>query len=150
MSHGKRMTNSIRAITVYVEEADNGNPRPERTLAGVGYRPICGKAPRPARLHERPARRCPRPRRRAGGSALDINSFTSVRMLADRVGTTEVLQYQRSVLHVFRVCFAPAPYICWSNCNFSDTVGLSPQICKGNHDEPWTGHGWPPGDRCAV
>src|SRR5215831_10999915 len=73
-------------------------------------------------------------------TALDINSFTSVRMLADRVGTTEVLQYQRSVLHVFRVCFAPAPYICWSNCNFSDTVGLSPQICKGNHGEPWAAH----------
>jgi len=69
-------------------------------------------------------------------AALDINSFTPVRMLADRVGTTEVLQHQRSISHVCRVRFASTPHTCWLNCDSSDTVDLTPQICKGNHDEP--------------
>jgi hypothetical protein len=33
-------------------------------------------------------------------TALDINSFTPVRMLTDCVGTLEVLQYQRGISHV--------------------------------------------------
>src|SRR5437879_1385262 len=70
-------------------------------------------------------------------TALDINSFTPVRMLADCVGTTEVLQYERGVSHGCSTCFASTPHTCWLNCNSSDTVGLTPQICKGNHDEPW-------------
>jgi hypothetical protein len=57
-----------RAITVDVEEVGNGNLRQEQTLAGVYSRPICGQAPRPVRLPERSAHRCPRPRRRAGDS----------------------------------------------------------------------------------
>jgi hypothetical protein len=68
-------------------------------------------------------------------SALDINSFTPVRMLADCVGTTEVLQYERGGLHVCSVCFASTPHTCWLNCNSSDTVGFTPYICKGNHGE---------------
>jgi hypothetical protein len=68
--------------------------------------------------------------------ALDINSLTPVRTLADCVGTIEVLQYQRSIPHVYRVCFASTPHTYWLNCDSSDTVGLTPQICKGNHDEP--------------
>jgi hypothetical protein len=39
------------------------------------------------RGHRQEAQRCP------PCAALDINSFTPVRMLADCVGTTEVLQY---------------------------------------------------------
>src|SRR5215510_11427124 len=69
-------------------------------------------------------------------AALDINSFTPVRMLADCVGTAEVLQYSRGVSHVRSVCFASPRHTCWSNCNSSDTVGLTPHIGKGNHDEP--------------
>ena len=37
-------------------------------------------------------------------AALDINSFTPVRMLADCVGTTEILQYERGVSHGCSVC----------------------------------------------
>ena len=69
-------------------------------------------------------------------TALDINSFTPVRMLADCVGTTEVLQYERDVSHGCSVSFASTPHTRWLNCNSSDTVGLTPHICKGNHDEP--------------
>jgi len=71
-------------------------------------------------------------------AALDINSFTPVRMLADCVGTTEVLQYERDVSHGCSVSFASTPHTRWLNCNSSDTVGLTPHICKGNHDEPCT------------
>jgi hypothetical protein len=71
--------------------------------------------------------------------ALDINSFTPVRLLADCVGTAEVLQYLRGVSHMRSVCFASPPHTSWLNCNSSDTVGLTPQICKGNHDEPCSG-----------
>ena len=78
------------------------------------------------------------------GAALDINSFTPVRMLADCVGTIEVLQYQRSIPHVYSVCFASTPHTYWLNCDSSDTVGLTPQICKGNHDEPCAGGHLPP------
>jgi LSD1 subclass zinc finger protein len=53
--------------------------------------------------------------------------------------TIEVLQYERGVSHVCSVCFASPPHTCWLNCNSSDTVGLTPQICKENHDEPWSG-----------
>jgi len=63
-------------------------------------------------------------------TALDINSFTPVRMLADCVGMTEVLQYERGVSRVWGVCLASPPHTCWLNCNPSDTVGLTPQICK--------------------
>ena len=73
-------------------------------------------------------------------AALDINSFTPVRRLADCVGTIEVLQYQRCFSRVCRVCFASAPHTCLLNGDSSDTVGLTPQICKGNHDEPWLGY----------
>src|SRR5262249_42876380 len=66
-------------------------------------------------------------------AALDINSFTPVRMLADCVGTTEVLPYARGVSHVCSVCFASPPHTYWLNCNSSATVGLTPHICKGNH-----------------
>jgi len=75
-------------------------------------------------------------------TALDINSFTPVRMLADCVGTTEVLQYERDVSHGCSVSFVSTPHTRWLNCNSSDTVGLTPHICKGNHDEPCTGHMW--------
>jgi len=68
-------------------------------------------------------------------SALDINSFTPVRRLADCVETTEVLPYQRGGSHVYSVCFASTPHTCWLNCDSSDTVGFTPHICKGNHDE---------------
>jgi hypothetical protein len=67
--------------------------------------------------------------------ALDINSFTPVRMLADRVETAEVLEYQRGCSHVCRVCFASPPHTCWLNCDSLDTVGFTPHICKGNHVE---------------
>jgi len=69
-------------------------------------------------------------------TALDINSFTPVRMLADCVGTTEVLQYERDVSHGCSVSFVSTPHTRWLNGNSSDTVGLTPHICKGNHDEP--------------
>jgi len=53
---------------------------------------------------------------------------------SDCVGTTEVLQYSRGVSRVYSVCFASTPHTCWLNCNSSDTLGLTPQICKGNLD----------------
>jgi hypothetical protein len=80
--------------------------------------------------HHKPGRA-----RRGWPAALDINSFTPVRMLADCVETTEVLQYQRVGSHVCRVCFASTPHTCWLNCDSSDTVGFTPHICKGNHVE---------------
>src|SRR4029450_11869043 len=60
--------------------------------------------------HRHDALRCPTPDPQdpplpyPGMSALDINSFTPVRMLADCVGTTEVLQYERGVSHGCSVC----------------------------------------------
>src|SRR5262245_23311655 len=68
--------------------------------------------------------------------ALDINSFTPVRMLVDRVATTEVLQYQHSISPVCGVYCASAPHTCWLHCDSSYTVGLTPHICKANHGEP--------------
>src|SRR6266704_2235505 len=75
---------------------------------------------------------------RLSSTALDINSFTPVRMLADCVETIEVLQYQRGGSHVCSVCFASTPHTCWLNCDPSNTVGFTPHICKGNHDEGWS------------
>jgi hypothetical protein len=74
------------------------------------------------------------------GTALDINSFTPVRMLADCVETTEVLQYQGGGSHVRSVRFASTPHTCWLNCDSSDTVGFTPHICKGNHVEGCSGN----------
>jgi len=37
----------ITAIIVYVEEAGNGDPRQERTLEGVGCRPMLSEEPSP-------------------------------------------------------------------------------------------------------
>ena len=77
-------------------------------------------------------------------AALDINSFTPVRMLADRVETAEVLEYQRGGSYVCRVCFASTPHTCWLNCDSLDTVGFTPHICKGNHVEGWLATQRPP------
>src|SRR4030095_1000062 len=59
-------------------------------------------------------------------------------MLADCVGTTEVLQYQRGVSHVWSVCFASPPHTCWLNCNASATVSLTPtNMQRETRDVPW-------------
>src|SRR5437588_7342277 len=57
--------------------------------------------------------------------------ITRLRGSAGIAGTTEVLQYERGVSHGCSTCFASTPHTCWLNCNSSDTVGLTPQICKG-------------------
>ena len=67
--------------------------------------------------------------------------FTQVRIVADRIGSTYVLKYQRIASHAFRACFASAPHTCSLNGGFPDTVGYNPHICKGNRDEDCTGQG---------
>ena len=69
-------------------------------------------------------------------TALDINALTPVRRRADGVGTPAVLYYKRGVSHGWSVCFTSTPHTCGLNGNASDTVGLTPHIRKGNHDEP--------------
>lgn len=48
--------------------------------------------------------------------------FTPVRIVADRVGSTYVLRYQRIASHAFRACFASAPHTCSLNCDSPDTA----------------------------
>jgi hypothetical protein len=64
-----------------------------------------------------------------------IKASTPVRRLADCIGATYVLSYQRRASDACRVCVASAPHPCALTGYASDTGSFTSHICQGNRDE---------------
>jgi hypothetical protein len=63
-----------------------------------------------------------------------ISSLTPVRMLADRVRSSLILQYQHCACAAWGPIVAPTPHGCLLNYDLSDTVGFTPHIGQWMHD----------------
>ena len=63
-------------------------------------------------------------------STLVIMALTPRRMRTDRVRSLSILPYQHPVFQALGLIVASTLHGCLRNCDWSDTVGFTPHMCK--------------------